>query len=281
MTVGRDARKRLARSVSEKACSGWRHRSASKSPAFRVAIAVPASNSGTCLRQPLGSLRSRSRSSSAARSELAVRQSWNRFSHSAAALGPAARRARRGRARPRGPRRSARGRPEDLRGVGHLLGAQRRRGPCRYPARPGPAGDDRAHPDDRRPVSLVAGRGQRGGQRVDVVGVVDPLGVPAVRLLPRQHVLAQRHVGVAVDGDVVVGPPGPRRQLQPDLHTGQPDRAGERLRLPHVPAGRLGRQLRGPDHDRPRRTGTAAVPGLHARRPGQRLTNRLDVAHRW
>ena len=50
-----------------------------------------------------------------------------------------------------------------------------------------------------------------------------------------------------------------------------PQRAGERLRVPDLPPGGVCGQLRGPDHGRPRRPSSTAVPGVHPRRPGWRL----------
>ena len=64
--------------------------------------------------------------------------------------------------------------------------------------------DDRAHRDERRALGLLLRRAQGGVQRVHVLAVVDPLDVPAVGLVAGRHVLAERGVGVALDGDVVV-----------------------------------------------------------------------------
>ncbi|CAA9360496.1 MAG: hypothetical protein AVDCRST_MAG16-3014, partial [uncultured Frankineae bacterium] len=59
-----------------------------------------------------------------------------------------------------------------------------------------------------------------------------------------------------------------------DLRPGERQRGGRRQRLPHVPPGRLGRQLRGPEHHRPRRPRPPAVPDVHRRRPRHRLAAR-------
>ena len=102
--------------------------------------------------------------------------------------------------------------PEHPLGRRHLLGAERRAvrlaGVLRV--RRGP-GDDRAQPDERRPAGLRLGRLQRrleGRHVLDVRPVrpppVDVLDVPAVRLVAPGDVLAERDVGVVLDGDLVV-----------------------------------------------------------------------------
>jgi hypothetical protein len=64
--------------------------------------------------------------------------------------------------------------------------------------------DNAAHPDEAGAVGLGL-RSRKGfAQRVHVLGVGDVLDVPAVCGVARRDVLAERDVGVALDGDVVV-----------------------------------------------------------------------------
>ena len=74
----------------------------------------------------------------------------------------------------------------------------------------GGPGDDRAQHDEARPVGHRLGRLHRGVQRRHVlavlgpaVGPVDGLHVPAVGLVARGDVLAERDVGVVLDRDLV------------------------------------------------------------------------------
>ena len=66
---------------------------------------------------------------------------------------------------------------------------------------------------------------------------------------------------------ITVNDPSYDRGRHADLLPGEPDRAAERLGLPHLPPGRVRRHLRGVHERRAGRPGAAAVPGVHARRP--------------
>ena len=101
---------------------------------------------------------------------------------------------------------------EHLLGRGDLVGAER--GAVRLAGvlqgRGGP-GDDRAQVDERRPAGLGLGRLERLEEGADVlvvalavVGPVDVLHVPAVRLVALGDVLAERDRGVVLDRDAVV-----------------------------------------------------------------------------
>ena len=74
--------------------------------------------------------------------------------------------------------------------------------------------DDALYDDHGRPFLLGLERLQRAGQRVEVVGVVDPLNRPAVALESGCNVLGEGEIGAAFDGDlVVVVDPAQVRQL--------------------------------------------------------------------
>src|SRR5262249_11214965 len=100
---------------------------------------------------------------------------------------------------------------EDALGLGHLLGAERgavrRAGVLRVWRGPG---DDRPQRDERRTVGALPGRGERAGQRRDVLVIAvrgtpgDPLHVPAVRLVPRADILRLGNFRIVFDRDVVV-----------------------------------------------------------------------------
>ena len=90
--------------------------------------------------------------------------------------------------------------------------------------------DDRAQHDEARAVGDVAGRGVgvvQGGDVLVVAGAavrpVDRLHVPAVGLVAQRDVLAERDVGVVLDGDLVV--------VVEHGEVAEPLVAGERRRL--------------------------------------------------
>ncbi len=91
----------------------------------------------------------------------------------------------------------------------------------------GGPGDDGAHGDDGRAAGLGLRRRQRRVQRVHVdvtvVGGLDALHVPAVGLVPLEHVLGERGGGVALDRDVVV--------VVEEDEVAEPLVAGQRRRL--------------------------------------------------
>ena len=100
---------------------------------------------------------------------------------------------------------------QHLLGGGHLVGAQggavRLAGVLRVGGRPG---DDRAQHDEAGPVGDRLGRADRVVERrhvlavgAAVVGPVDGLHVPAVRLVAQRDVLGERDVGVVLDRDLV------------------------------------------------------------------------------
>ena len=104
--------------------------------------------------------------------------------------------------------------------------------------------------------------------------VVDIAGTTA---FDAWHVQYVTHVYSDAKGDLVplrggaflqitaaVARPHPGRR--PHLPAGEPQRAGERLGLPHVPPGGVGRRVRGLQQHRPRRPRPAAIPGLRAQR---------------
>jgi hypothetical protein len=64
--------------------------------------------------------------------------------------------------------------------------------------------DERLLDDQGRLVGARLGPGERLLHPVEVVAVVDPEDVPPVGLEPGRDVLAERQVGVPVDGDGVV-----------------------------------------------------------------------------
>jgi hypothetical protein len=76
---------------------------------------------------------------------------------------------------------------------------------------------------DERRTLVRPGDLDRRRDRLEVVAVLDPLGVPAVRLEPAEHILTERHRRRAIELDVVV-------VVQDDQPT-EPEVAGERGRL--------------------------------------------------
>ena len=95
--------------------------------------------------------------------------------------------------------------------------------------------DDGADRDERRPVGLGLGPGQRLLQRRHVLAGVDVLGVPAVGLVALEHVLGERDVGVVLDRDVVVVVE--QGQVAQLLVTGQAGRLGRDALLQAAVAG--------------------------------------------
>ena len=105
---------------------------------------------------------------------------------------------------------------QQLLGGGDLVGPERRA--VRLAGAPGVRrgpGDDGAQAHEGRPVARPPALLQRGEERVDVLGVlrgagglgraapVDVDDLPPVRGVAGRHVLAERDVGVVLDGDLV------------------------------------------------------------------------------
>ena len=83
--------------------------------------------------------------------------------------------------------------------------------------------DDRPDRDDRGAVALLAGGAESSTHGRDILSPVDLLRVPAVGLVPLEDILAERDVGVALDGDVVV--------VVEEDEVAQPLMSGQRGRL--------------------------------------------------
>src|SRR5579863_611604 len=64
--------------------------------------------------------------------------------------------------------------------------------------------DMAVHPDERRPILLGDRIGEGARKRVEIVGVLDRLRMPAVGVEAPDDVLGKSHVGVTVDRDVVI-----------------------------------------------------------------------------
>ena len=83
--------------------------------------------------------------------------------------------------------------------------------------------DDRADPNQRRPVALRDCIFDRGGQRREIVRILDDLRMPFVSVESFAHVLVKAEVGGPVDGHVVV--------VVDIDDVAQPEMAGDRRRL--------------------------------------------------
>ena len=175
-----------------------------------MATDLPSSNTGSASCQPSGSSPFDTRSNSSARSGCAVRHVAIRLSQAACASAPRSRAARAWRRTSSATSKVCSGSKPRTRLVAAISSSPRAE-PweasvfCAVGA--GQAMIVRMAMMEGRPVSALAAveRGvQRGDVDVAVGGGLDALDVPAVRLVPLQHVLGEGGRRVALDGDVVV-----------------------------------------------------------------------------